>query len=108
MLLQPLHTSQVRRTVSAIVDARVDPSYASQRASLTQVYRVCTKERSKMIIVLEKAIATVVPNYFCPEVFSEDPIARVAGEAERPEYSVVVYEISQVLKKFFDVSKSPC
>jgi hypothetical protein len=68
---------------------------------------VFVEEHGKAIIVLEKRIATMIPDDFRPEVLSEDPVARAAGEAERPEHGVVVYEASQVLKQFFDVSKPP-
>lgn len=66
------------------------------------------KEHSKKVIVLEKSIVTIIPNYLCPKVFPEDPIGISVCEAERPEYSVVVYKACQVLKEFFDVSESPC
>jgi hypothetical protein len=81
-----------------MVDAGVDPADASQRAGLGQVYRVRVKEHGETVMVLEKAIVTMIPNYFRPKVFSEDSIGRPAGEAERPEHSVVVYKASQVLK----------
>lgn len=66
------------------------------------------KKRDKKVLVLEKSIVTIIPNYLRPEVFPEDPIGISVCEAERPEHSVVVYKACQVLKEFFDVSKSRC
>lgn len=66
------------------------------------------KEHGKKVIVLEKSIVTIIPDYLCPKVFPEDAIGISVCEAEGPEHSVVVYKACQVLKEFFDVSKSPC
>lgn len=66
------------------------------------------KKHSKTAFVLEEAIVTITPDYFRPKVLPEDPVGGTIGKAERPEHSVVVYKAGQVLKQFFDVSKSPC
>lgn len=75
-----------------MVHVLVDSSDASQRPGPGQVYGVGLKEQCKAVILLEKAIATMIPNYLRPKVLVEYPVGRTASEAESPEHSVVVYE----------------
>lgn len=56
------------------------------------------EELFKPFIVLEKAIAAMVPYDVLPKMFPKDPVASTAGKAEGPEHCMVVYKASQVLE----------
>lgn len=52
----------------------------------------------KPVIVLEKAIAAMVPDYVRPKMLPKDSVTCTAGKTEGPEHCVVVYKASQVLE----------